>query len=133
MKISNQNNTKTTIRAVGIIKSRKSNDKIMDMAEKMYQAAESLELDLLEVIVDDGFSNDIDRNEIDKVYGFIEKEKVEVVIFQSRKCITTDKADFNKFLCYLDEHCVLVVDLKKGIRPWFPICRRCRCKLNSDI
>ena len=121
MKNLKENNTEATMKAVGFIKSRKSDDKIMNMAAAMYKVAGELDVDMLEVIVDPGVSADIDRESIDELYSYIENKDVDVVFIQSMASITNDADDFVKFLYFLDAHDMLIVDMEQGARPLIPI------------
>lgn len=112
-----ENNTGGTVKAVGFIKSRKSDDKIMNMAATMYKVAGELDVVMLEVIVDAGASADIDRESIDELYSYIENKDFDVVFIQSMASITNDVDDFVKFLCFLEAHDMLIVDMEQGARP----------------
>ena len=59
------------VMGVGFIKSRKSVDKIMDMAADMLDKAKSVELPIVEIIVDEGASDDIDRDKVTSLCEWI--------------------------------------------------------------
>lgn len=100
------------LKAVGLIKSRKSESKVMGMAEKMYELAEAMSVKLLDVLIDDTADTDVDRHEITAICRAFEKNEADALIVQSLKHITDDEDDLDKFMLDMADAGVLVVDME---------------------
>lgn len=83
---------------VGFIKSRKSTDKVMEFAERMLDRAEKVKLPLLQIIVDDGSSEDVDRDKVTELCNWMEKDYIKVVFVQKATDITNDRDDLEAML-----------------------------------
>lgn len=103
------------LKAVGLIKSRKADAKIMKMAESMYSLAEAMDVELLDVVVDETADKDIDREEITAVCSLIEKEDVSILIVQSLDHLTDDEEDLDKFMSRASDEGIAVVDMKNKV------------------
>lgn len=97
---------------VGFIKSRKSDSKIMDMSEKMVAMADSKSLKLLEIIVDQGSSRDIDRPAIDELAAWMEQDDIKAIVVRSVFDISDDAEDLQKFLYKAEQLSVSVYEME---------------------
>lgn len=103
------------LKAVGLIKSRKADAKIMKMAESMYSLAEAMDVELLDVVVDETANTDIDREEITAVCSLIEKADVSILILQSLDHLTDDEEDLDKFMSRSSDEGIAVVDMENKV------------------
>lgn len=103
------------LKAVGLIKSRKADAKIMKMAESMYSLAEAMDVELLDVVVDETANTDIDREEITAVCSLIEKADVSILILQSLDHLTDDEEDLDKFMSRASDEGIAVVDMENKV------------------
>lgn len=101
-------------KGVGFIKSRKSESKLMDMAEDMLDIAIKKGIILEELIVDDGSGRDIDREAIDQVVEWMEKDSINVVIVHSIYDITRDETELKRFLLRAGELGVSIYSMEAG-------------------
>ena len=102
-------------KAVGFIKSRKSNDKIMAMADKMYALAVTVGVELVDVIVDETGSTDIDRKDVTTLCQLMEKRNVAFAFLQSIVHVTHDYDDYEKFADRAEGLGVVLVDMEERI------------------
>lgn len=100
------------LKAVGLIKSRKSDSKIMGMAEKMYELAEAMSVELLDVLIDDTANTDVDRHEITAICRAFENEEASALIVLSLEHITDDEDDLDKFMLDMAKAGILVIDME---------------------
>lgn len=103
------------LKAVGLIKSRKADAKIMKMAESMYSLAEAMDVELLDVVVDETADTDIDREEITAVCSLIEKADISILIVQSLDHLTDDEEDLDKFMSRASDEGIVVVDMENKV------------------
>lgn len=59
-------------RGIGFIKSRKSDDKLMDLSEQMIKGASENGIHIIDVIVDQTSGVDIDRHNVDRLVAWME-------------------------------------------------------------
>lgn len=104
------------VMGVGFIKSRKSVDKIMDMAADMLDKAKSVELPIVEIIVDEGASDDIDRDKMTSLCEWMEKDYVKVIFVREINDITKDRDDLEAFLLKARDLDVMVYVLNTGVQ-----------------
>lgn len=90
-------------KGVGFIKSRKSEFQIMDMAEDMIKASDVKGIKLKELIVDDSSGRDIDRERVDELVQWMEKDEIDAVVIHSIYDISRDNDDLRKFLIKAEE------------------------------
>jgi len=102
---------------VGFIKSRKSESKIMDMAEEMIAAAKRKNLRLLEVIVDESSGTDVDREKIDQLLAWMEKDDVAAIVVKSIFDITKDTEDLRQFMRRAEKQNVSIYEMEHGMNP----------------
>lgn len=106
-----------TVKGVGFIRSRKSEDKVMDMCEELRVVAERKFVDIAEVILDDGGSKDIDRGVIGKLYEYMERDCIEAMVLCSVFDITDDDGDLCNFLRRANECGVTIYSMEHGLCP----------------
>lgn len=110
---------------VGFIKSRKSEDKVMDMSEAMREYAGHFNLELKEIIVDRSSGLDIDREPLDELAEWMEEENIEVVILRSIFDITKDQDDLREFLKRAYELDVTIFSMEHRCSVRYEPCDEC--------
>lgn len=78
----------------------------------MESIADSLDVDLIDVIVDRSGSRDIDRKAIDDIYEWLDNAPVQFLIVGSLKDISDDKDDFDRFMEDMSERKVVIMCLE---------------------
>lgn len=107
-------NCKRQYLGVGFIKSRKSESKVMDMAEKMITTVQEHGLKILEIIVDDTSGIDVDRPSIDKLIAWMEKDYIKAIVVRNIYDITNDINDLRKFMRRAEDLNVSIYSLEYG-------------------
>lgn len=102
-------------KGIGYIKSRKSDSKIMDMATDMKKVAYLKNIELVDVIVDSSSGRDVDREELDELVAWMEKDYIDVVVLKSIFDISKDDEELLKFLRKADALGVSVYSLEHGV------------------
>lgn len=110
-------NYKKQYLGVGFIKSRKSESKVMEMGEEMIAAAQEQGLKIIEVIVDDTSGMDADRNFIDKLTLWMEKDYITAIVVRNIFDITNDIEDLKKFMRIAEDLNVSIYSLEYGMNP----------------
>lgn len=77
----------------------------------MEDIAESLDVELVDVVVDRSGSRDIDRKEIDAVYEWLDVVPVHLLIVESLTDISDDEDDFRSFMRDMDERDIIIICL----------------------
>jgi len=80
------------------IKTRVSDNKIRDLVSEMTIVAEATNVEVVDVIVDEFASSDIDRDEVSRLSDWIENSRVGVIFVKSLTDITADDEDLDKFI-----------------------------------
>ena len=80
------------------IKTRMSDDKIHEMVSQMQHFADITDLRIMDVIIDEYASDDIDRDEVTRLCDWIESSGAGVIFVNSIYDITTDCDDLDKFI-----------------------------------
>lgn len=80
------------------IKTRMSDNKIHDLVSEMTIVAEATDVEVVDVIVDEFASSDIDRDEISRLSDWIENSRVGIIFVKSITDITDDDEDLDKFI-----------------------------------
>ena len=115
-------NCKRQYLGVGFIKSRKSESKVMDMADKMITTVQEHGLKILEIIVDDTSGIDVDRPSIDKLIVWMEKDYIKAIVVRNIYDITNDINDLRKFMRRAEDLNVSIYSLEYGMNvvyiPW---------------
>ena len=112
--------------AIGFIKSRKAEHKVMDFCEKMIAAGDKEGCETRCVDVDRGGSRDIDRPQLDEVYRAMEMSIINHLFIRSFDDISEDTEDLVAFMQFASDnkvliHVVDVVQENKGTdatEPW---------------
>lgn len=94
--------------AVGFIKSRKAEHKVMDFCEKMIAAGDKEGCEILCVDVDRGGRRDIDRPQLDEVYRAMEMSIINHLFIRSFDDISEDAEDLVAFTQFANDNKVLV-------------------------
>lgn len=102
-------------KGIGYIKSRKSDSKIMDMATDMKKVAYLKNIEVVDVIVDSSSGRDVDREELDELVAWMEKDYIDVVVLKSIFDISKDDEELLKFLRKAETLGVSVYSLEHGV------------------
>ena len=94
--------------AVGFIKTRKAEHKVMDFCEKMIAAGDKEGCEILCVDVDRGGSRDIDRPQLDEVYRAMEMSVINHLFIRSFDDISEDAEDLVAFTQFANDNKVLI-------------------------
>lgn len=94
--------------AVGFIKSRKAEHKVMDFCEKMIAAGDKEGCEILCVDVDRGGSRDIDRPQLDEIYRAMEMSIINHLFIRSFDDISEDTEDLVAFTQFVNDNKVLI-------------------------
>lgn len=110
-------NRKIDYLGIGFIKSRKSEDKLMDMSAEMIDTARRHSLKLLEVVVDTSSGLDVDRSAVDKITAWMEKDYINAIVVRSVFDITNDIDDLAAFFRKAEELGVSINTMELGFNP----------------
>lgn len=102
-------------KGIGYIKSRKSDSKIMDMETDMKKVAYLKNIELVDIIVDSSSGRDVDREELDELVAWMEKDYIDVVVLKSIFDISKDDEELLKFLRKAEALGVSVYSLEHGV------------------
>lgn len=94
--------------AIGFIKSRKAEHKVMDFCEKMIVAGDKEGCEILCIDVDRGGSRDIDRPQLDEIYRAMEMPIINHLFIRSFDDISEDKEDLVAFMQFASDNTVLI-------------------------
>lgn len=84
------------------------------MTEELLDFAEATDVEVVDVIVDESCSCDIDRAEIDRHCEWIQNSPVGIIFLQSLEEITRDLDDLEKFLDRVAKYGMIIVDLSSN-------------------
>lgn len=112
--------------AVGFIKSRKAEYKVMDYCEKIIAAGDKEGCEILCIDVDRGGSRDIDRPQLDEIYRVMEMSNINHLFIRSLNDIAENPEDLVAFTQFADDNKVLIhiVDVERECKntdatePW---------------
>lgn len=96
---------------IGFVKTRMAAWKVQKIIDSMENIAESLDVELVDVVVDRSGSRDIDRKEIDAVYEWLDVAPVHLLIVESLTDISDDEDDFRSFMRDMDERDIIIICL----------------------
>ena len=96
---------------IGFVKTRMAAWKVQKIIDSMENIAESLDVELVDVVVDRSGSRDIDRKEIDAVYEWLDVAPVHLLIVESLTDISDDEDDFKSFMRDMDERDIIIICL----------------------
>lgn len=109
-------------RGIGFIKSRKSDDKLMDLSEQMIKGASENGIHIIDVIVDQTSGVDIDRHNVDWLVAWMEKPYIDTVVVHSIFDISRDLDDLLAFLMRAEALDVEVLSMSENFEvaslPW---------------
>lgn len=100
---------------VGFIKSRKSKFAIMNMAEDMVKMACANGIEIENLVFDGTSGRDVDREAIDELVSWMEKDEIVAVIVRSIYDISRDNDDLIKFLKIADDLGVSIFSMEVGV------------------
>ena len=107
---------------VGFIKSRKSEDKLMDLAAELIRQSEDHGIEIIDVIVDQTGGRDVDRGSVDDLAHWIENGRITTVVIRSIFDITLDLDDLLAFLLRAEAFGVEVLSMTENFEaaslPW---------------
>ena len=107
---------------VGLVKSRKASSRVLDMCDEMIAASKRKSIKLLEIVIDASSGTDIDREQIDRIVEWMEKDCIDVIVVRSIWDISKDEDDIRKFLKTAQELNVSVYSMEYGMNvayvPW---------------
>ena len=110
-------------RGVGFIKSRKSDGRIMDVAEMMIAMSEKRGIRIEEVVVDQSSGLDIDRRSVDRLVSFMERDDIDTLVVHDIFDLSENVDDLMAFLIRARALDVNVLSMKYGFRaaslPWY--------------
>lgn len=104
------------------IKTRMSDNKIHDLVSEMKAVAEETNVDVVDVIVDEFASHDIDRDDISRLSDWMENSRVGIIFVKSITDITDDDEDLEKFIERAMYFGMIIVDFTDHviIAPYVP-------------
>lgn len=94
--------------AVGFIKSRKAEHKVMDFCERLIVAGDEEGCEILCVDVDRGGSRDIDRPQLDDIYKAMEMSIINHLFIRSFDDISEDMEDLISFMQFASDNKVQI-------------------------
>ena len=100
---------------VGFIKSRKSEFAIMDMAEEMIKTACANGVEIEKLVFDETSGRDVDREPIDELVGWMEKDRIAAVVVRSIYDISRNEDDLIKFLDIAGKLGVTIYSMEAGV------------------
>lgn len=104
------------------IKTRMSDNKIHDLVSEMKAVAEATDVEVVDVIVDEFASSDIDRDEVTRLSDWMENSRVGIIFVKSITDITDDDEDLDKFIERAMYFGMIIVDFTEHavIAPYAP-------------
>ena len=104
------------------IKTRMSDNKIHDLVTEMKAVAEAADVEVVDVIVDEFASSDIDRDEVTRLSDWMENSRVGIIFVKSITDITDDDEDLDKFIERAMYFGMIIVDFSEHavIAPYVP-------------
>lgn len=112
--------------AVGFIKSRKAEHKVMDFCKRLIVAGDEEGCEILCVDVDRGGSRNIDRPQLDDIYRAMEMSIINHLFIRSFDDISEDMEDLVSFMQFADDNKVQIhvvsveadKEMKEASEPW---------------
>ena len=104
------------------IKTRMSDNKIHDLVSEMKAVAEATDVEVVDVIVDEFASCDIDRDDVSRLSDWIENSRVGIIMVKSITDISNDGDDLDKFIEKAMYYGMIIVDFSEHaiIVPYVP-------------
>ncbi len=103
--------------AVCFIKSRKLDSIVMDMAAMIIKEAATLGYEIIETELDRAGSRDIDRQQMDRLYVWMEKPEIHDIFIRRFDDISGTKEDQLAFLRFASDHNVKIHVLDVTLQP----------------
>lgn len=114
-------NDETEILEYGLafVKTRVGNKKVRYLQDAIEEFGKEAGVEMVDVIIDDSASRDIDRKQIDWMYHWIEAAPIHLLLIDKLSDITDDADDLDKFLCRMnaEEIMIVCIDDKEIIVP----------------
>ena len=92
------------------IKTRKSDDKIHDLVSEMKAVAATTDVEIVDVILDEFASCDVDRGYVGRLSDWMENSTVGIIFVKSITDITDDEDDLDKFIEKAMYYGMIIVD-----------------------
>lgn len=110
------------VQGVIFIKTRMSDNKIHDLVSEMKAVAEATDVEVVDVIVDEFASRDIDRDDVSRLSDWMENSRVGIIFVKSITDITDDDEDLEKFIERAMYFGMIIVDFTEYaiIAPYLP-------------
>ncbi|MCQ4754625.1 hypothetical protein [Enterocloster bolteae] len=104
------------------IKTRMSDNKIHDLVTEMKAVAAATDVEVVDVIIDEFASRDIDRDEVTRLSDWMEHSRVGIIFVKSITDITDDDEDLDKFIERAMYFGMIIVDFTEHaiIAPYVP-------------
>ena len=104
------------------IKTRMSDNKIHDLVSEMKAVAEATDVEVVDAIVDEFASSDIDREYVTRLSDWMENSRVGIIFVKSITDITDDDEDLDKFIERAMYFGMIIVDFTEHvvIAPYAP-------------
>lgn len=116
-----EKNEKSEIPGYGLafMKTRAGDRKVRRLQNSIEQLGRELGVEMMDVIIDDSVSRDIDRKQLDWIYHWIEVAPIHLLLVDRLSNITDDADDLDKFLRQMNEEEIVIVcmDDKEIIMP----------------
>lgn len=100
---------------VGFVKSRKADNRVLDMCDEMIAFSKKKSVKLLEIVIDNSSGTDIDREQIDRIAVWMEKKCVDVIVVRSIWNISNNEDDLRNFLKMAQELKVSIYSMEHGM------------------
>lgn len=100
------------IKGIGFAKTRKAMSNVFLFIQDMCKVAKDNDIYPIGIIVDEGWSKDIDRREINQLFQRLDEDELSAIIFQNVHDVTDDEEDFRKFMQDMSKKSIVVVDMK---------------------
>ncbi len=104
-----------TGKGVIFIKSRKSDDKILNMISNIRAHAKERDVEIVDIIVDESCGLDVDRIAVDRLWDWIENSSVGIIYLKSIFDITCDEEDLKKFFARAEHYGMILVDMEAQV------------------
>lgn len=104
------------------IKTRKSDYKIHDLVSEMKAVAAATDVEVVDVILDEYASCDVDRGYVGRLSDWMENSPVGIIFVKSITDITDDEDDLDKFIEKAMYYGMIIVDFTEHaiIAPYVP-------------
>jgi DNA invertase Pin-like site-specific DNA recombinase len=94
---------------VAFLKTRVADSKIREMQLVLEELGKEIGIELMDVIVDQTASRDIDREAVNDLCLWVENAPVSVIMVDFLSDITDDEADLSKFMQVMTENGILII------------------------